>query len=104
MKIIPFRFGGYTILCNDKNSDNLKFNDLGLENWLKSKLSNSMPEKPDNLFKLISQLYNSVFIHQFCCKWNRGIGLAIYRNLAKYFIKLAGIWEELCKKRSGYCI
>ena len=35
---LPFRFGGYTILCNDKDSDNLKFNDLGLEKWLKSKL------------------------------------------------------------------
>jgi len=100
----PFRFGGYTILCNDIDSDNLKFHDYGLKNWLKSKLSNSMPEKPENLFKLISQLYNSYFIHQFCYKWYKGNGLSIYRNLVKYYIKLAGIWKELCNKNRGYCI
>ena len=100
----PFRLGGYSIFCNDKNSDNLKFHYFGLEKWLKSKLSSSMPEKPETLIKLISQLYNSLFIHQFCCKWYNGSGLSIYRNLVKYYIKLAGIWKELCKKRRGYCI
>ena len=100
----PFRFGSYTIFCDNYDSDNFKFHDYGLKNWLKSKLSNSMPEKPDTLFKLISQIYNPLFIHQFCNKWYKGKGLAIYRNLVKYYIKLAGIWKELCNKKKGYCI
>ena len=100
---LPFRFGGFTILCSDKESDILKFHDHGLKEWLKSNLSNSMPEKPETLFQLISQLYNSCFIHQFCFKWYAGNGLSIYRNLLKFFIKLAGIWEELCYKKKGYC-
>ena len=99
----PFRLGGYPMFCNDKDSDNFKFHDFGLEPWLRSELSNSLPEKPESMFKLISQIYNSHFIHQFCGKWYYGQGLSIYRNLAKYYIKLAGIWEDICKKRNGYC-
>ena len=47
---------------------------------------------------------NSIFVHQFLGKWYYGQGLSIFRNSTKFFIKLAGIWDELCLKRPGYCI
>ena len=99
----PFKFGGISLFNNDKDSDNLIFNDFGLEKWLKSNLSNSFPNNPKNIFKSVAQMYNSYFIHQISYKWYKGSGLSIYRHLAKYFIKLAGIWDELCTIKPGYC-
>ena len=37
-----------------------------------------------------------------CVKWRDGKGLSIYKILAKYFIKFADIWEELCTIKPGY--
>ena len=99
----PFRFGGFTILTNDKRADKLDFEDVGYKTWLKEDGKN-FPENPITEERLVAQLYNSVFIHQFNEKWDKGSGLSIYRHLAKYFIKLGGFWDELCKKRPGYCI
>lgn len=36
-------------------------------------------------------------------KWMLGGGLTLYRKLAQYYIKYAGIWEELCIEYPGYC-
>ena len=100
----PFKFGGLSPFVNDNDSDILNFCDnYGLKNWLNSSLSNSLPNHPINLERLVAQLYNTVFIHQFSGKWFKGSGLSIYRNLAKYFIKLADIWDEICNERPGYC-
>ena len=99
----PFRFGGYGQFLDDSDSDFNNFYEFQLESWLKSDLSNSLPEKPNSLRELIAQLYNSVFIHQYIGKWSSGKGLCTYRNSAKYFIKLAGIRDELCAKKPGYC-
>lgn len=100
---IPFRFGGYTQFQDDFASDHLMFYGFHFERWLRSDLSNSFPEKPKTLFELNTQLYNSAFIHQYVRKWKAGSGLSIYRNLVKYFIRLAGIWDEVCEKIPGYC-
>jgi isoleucyl-tRNA synthetase len=70
---------------------------------LKSPLSKFFPANPITLEKLTAQLYNPTFIHQWSGKWRAGNGLSIYRHLAKYFIKLAGIWDEMCQKFPGYC-
>ena len=99
----PFRFGGYSQFEDDKDSDSCNFYGFQLDSWLKSDLSNSLPERPSSLKELITQLYNSVFIHQYVGKWMSGKGLSTYRNSAKYFIILAGIRDELCKKKPGYC-
>lgn len=99
----PFRFGGLAPFGSDKNSDNLAISNYGIKKWLKSSLSNSFPENPRNIDRYISQLYNPTFIHQFDGKWYKGKGLSIFRSLAKYFIKLAGLWEEICQKLPGYC-
>ena len=100
----PVRLGGICIFNNDKQFDKLIFNDFGIGKWLISKLGNSFPENPKNLYIYSVQLFNSLFIHQFSDKWNKGSGLSIYRNLVKYFIIIAGIKDELCQIEPGYCL
>ena len=99
----PLRFGGIAPFLNDKDFDNLKIMEMGMSKWLMSELGNSLPEYKKNQSNYIVQLFNPVFIHQFSEKWKDGSGLSIYRNLAKYFINLAGISDELCKIEPGYC-
>ena len=101
---IPFKFGGISPFKNDRDSENLYFTDFGIRIWLQTNYSNSLPNKPKDLYEFTSQLFNPVFIHQFCYKWYSGNGLSIYRILAKYFIKLSGIWDELCSIKPGYCL
>ena len=98
----PFRLGVYSILPKENSLYKKNYFDHGLKSWLESK-SNYLPENPKSLLEYFSQMLNPIFIHQFYGKWYRGKGLSIHRNLVKFFIKLAGIWEELCTKRPGYC-
>ena len=49
------------------------------------------------------QGFNPVIIHQWNSKWIQGAGLTIYRRIAQYYIKYAGIWDEMCQKHPGYC-
>lgn len=100
---LPFKFGGFSLFSDDKNYDSRKFEPFGFKEWLKSNDSRSLPEKPETENDIILQFYNPRFIHQFSGKWENGNGLSIYRILAKYFISLAGITEEICKKKPGYC-
>jgi hypothetical protein len=102
-KYFPFRFGGICPFKNDNDFDKLIVNDMGIINWLTSELGNLMPENKKNQINYVVQLFNPVFIHQFSDKWKNGSGLSIYRNLVKYYIHLAGIWNELCKLEQGYC-
>ena len=99
----PFRFGGFVPITNDKNSDKLKFVNYGFEKWFKN-LGKNYPDNPKTNIKLVAQMYNSVFVHQFNQKWEKGSGLTIYRHLAKYFMMLGGIKDELCNKKPGYCV
>ena len=50
-----------------------------------------------------AQAYNPVIMHQWNGKWMDGDGLTIYRRIAQYYIKYAGIWNEMCEKYPGYC-
>lgn len=99
----PFKFGGYSILSSDKNYELLNFEGFGFKNWLQSNDSNTLPEKPTSEKEILINLYNPVFIHQFSGKWEKGNGLSIYRLLAKYFINIAEIKDEICFKKPGYC-
>jgi len=101
---LPLKFGGFSIISNDKNYDSLKFEDFKFKDWLNSSLSSSLPDKPNSEKEILANLYNPRFIHQFSGKWEKGEGLSIYRLLSKYFINLGGITEEICKKKPGYCI
>lgn len=100
---LPFKFGGFALFRSDKNYDSSNFEKFGFKNWLNSSYSEFLPEKPDSENGIILKLYNPRFIHQFSGKWENGEGLSIYRLLAKYFIHLAGIYDEICKKKPGYC-
>ena len=100
---LPFKFGGFSILSSDKNYDSLLFEGFGFKKWLASNYSNSLPEKLKSEQEILVHLYNPRFIHQFSGKWEKGKGLSIYRLLAKYFISIAGISDELCKNKPGYC-
>ena len=101
---LPFKFGGFSLFRDDKNYDSMSFEKFGFKDWLNSFYSKSLPEKPGSEEEIIIKLYNPRFIHQFSGKWEDGEGLSIYRLLAKYFILLAGISEEICNKKPGYCI
>lgn len=101
---LPLKFGGFSIINSDENYDSLKFAGYKFKDWLNSSLSSTLPDKPNSEKEILINLYNPRFIHQFFGKWEKGEGLSIYRLLAKYFINLAGITEEICKKKPGYCI
>ena len=101
---LPFKFGGFSLIKNDENYDSLKFENFEFKNWLNSSDSSSLPEKPNSEKDILIKLYNPRFIHQFSGKWEKGEGLSIYRILAKYFILLSGISDEICRKKPGYCM
>jgi hypothetical protein len=101
---LPLKLGGYSIISSDENFDSLKFDFFNFQEWLNSSLSSSLPDKPNSEKEILVNLYNPRFIHQFGRKWERGEGLSIHRLLSKYFIHIAGITEEICMKKRGYCI
>lgn len=99
----PFRLGVYSIFIDDYSfKKNLYDFDYGLKSWFSSELNN-LPDNPKTMSEYFSLYNNSIFIHQFIGKWSKGQGLSICRNSAKYSIKLANIWNELCIKKPGYC-
>ena len=98
----PFRLGVFSIFREDTSFEKKVYDDVGLKSWLASKL-NTLPDNPKTISKYFSLYNNSIFIHQFAGKWFRGQGLSKCRKAVKYYIKLAGIWKELCLKKPGYC-
>ena len=101
---LPFKFGGYSLFTTDQNYDSLKYEPYGLKKFFTTPLVSSLPDNPGSESGIIFNLYNARFIHQFSGKWDKGDGLSIYRHLAKYFIMLAGVTDELCLKKPGYCV
>ncbi len=104
---LPIRYGLFAPFRNDYESDFkpyrnqyqfFQMNELKLLN--KSKKFPFLPRNTDEFFK---QSYNPVVIHQWNDKWVFGSGLSIYRRLAQYYIRYAGIWEEMCIKLPKYC-
>ena len=50
-----------------------------------------------------SQALNPVVIHQWNGKWICGRGLSIYRRIVQNYIRIAGIWDEICPVFPGVC-
>ena len=100
----PFRFGVFSLICNDEDSDKMKYRDYNFKKWFNSSFSENFPENPGSEIGILAQSYNPLFIHQFCDKWAEGKGISIYRHLAKYFIHLTGMQEEICNTLPGYCL
>ena len=101
---LPIKFGLFSPFLNDSDSDRLdsknqyeryKMNERKLKNT-----NHYIPKNSNEYFKLS---YNPVVIHQWNGKWQYGTGLSIYRRLAQNYIRIAGIWDELCLKLPGYC-
>ena len=100
---LPIKFGAHPIYRNDKESD--EFINLYKEWEFYDKIKNSYnyPYILKNENDLYLQTYNPVIVHEFNGKWMFGQGLSIYRRIAQYYIKFAGIWDEMCSEFPGYC-
>jgi hypothetical protein len=102
---LPIKFGIFSPFWSDSDSDKLySINQYELFNLNENKLKNTnyyIPKNSNEYFKLS---YNPVVIHQWNGKWQDGQGLSIYRRLAQNYIRIAGIWDELCLSSPGYCI
>ncbi len=99
---LPMKFGIRAPYKNDKDSDKPLLNNPFYHSFKKYfKFKKILI--PKNIMKAIQLGNNPIVIHQFNGKWMYGKGLTIYRRLAQYYIKLAGIWDEMCEKLPGYC-
>lgn len=99
---LPIKFGIRSAFDNDKDSDN-PLNENPYQYYVKNYFKINFPFIPRNINKIIQLGYNPVVIHQFNGKWMFGKGMTVYRRIAQYYIKLAGIWDEMCIKFPGYC-
>jgi len=97
-----FRLGLYSIFRKDDSYEKKDYFDRGLGKFFAS--NSSLADNPKTISEYYSIYNNTIFIHQFVGKWYKGLGLSICRKLVKHFIKLAGIWKEICLKRPLYCI
>ena len=98
---LPMKFGFRSPYNNDELSDKSKLRSPYYSYFkiYHNKISPFIPNN-DNSFQLG---YNPVVVHQFNGKWMYGKGMTVYRRIAQYYIKLAGIWDEMCLKLPGYC-
>ena len=101
---LPIKYGLFSPFINDTESDTLDSqNQYEYYNMNEDKLKNTSFYIPKNSSEYFKLSYNPVVIHQWNGKWQNGDGLSIYRRLAQNYIKIAGIWDELCLKYPGYC-
>ena len=89
----PIKFGQYSLFKNDDTPLIPNYYNKNLELLF-----------PQNKTEYLKSGYIPFIIHQWNSKWNKGFGLTIFRRIAQYYIRYAGIWEEICKKFPGYCI
>ena len=99
--IFPMKFGLISPYTNDKNSDNKPFiASYSFIYKIKSKEKYDFLQKHIREFNV--QAFNPVVAHHWNAKWVYGKGMSIYRRLVQYYIRFAGIWDELCQKFPGY--
>ena len=101
---LPVRFGLFSPFINDKDSDDPKIiNQYKFYKMTKKKLKDKYPFIPKSVNDFFRQSYNPVVIHQWNGKWREGQGLSIYRRLVHYYMRFAGVYDELCEKIPLYC-
>ena len=101
---LPVRFGLFSPFRNDKDSDNPEIKtEYEIFKMDEKKLKNKFPFLPKNANDFFRQSYNPVVIHQWNGKWGQGSGLSIFRRLAQCYMRLAGVYNELCEKHPLYC-
>ena len=97
---LPFKFN---IIPPYRNDSDIALKDNPYNYHFKSYLKVNYSFIPKNISKFNQLLYNPIIIHQIYGKWMKGGGLTVYRRIAKYYIKMAGIWNEIYKEFPGYC-
>jgi len=99
---LPFKFGINAPYERDNVSDFYHYKTYYdfIANVTQKEKYNFLPNNQD---EMNAQAFNPVIIHQWNGKWQDGSGLTIYRRIAQYYIKLAGIWDEMCYYYPGYC-
>ena len=103
---LPVRFGLFSPFINDNDSDDPKVKTQYVIYKMtkkKLKLKKKFPYIPKNAKDFFRQSYNPVVIHQWNGKWGEGQGLSIFRRLAHYYMRYAGVYNELCEKIPLYC-
>lgn len=99
---LPFKYGMISPYLKDQDSENAQKNSVF--SFVKIiKYKNKYNFLPKNEEDFLRMGYSPYVIHHMHSKWMNGGGLTIYRKLAQYYIKYAGIWDELCEKYSNYC-
>ena len=98
---LPLKFGINAPYEDDKVSDNPPFKTAYdyIVNVTQKEKYTFLPKNQD---EMNAQAFNPVIIHQWNWKWQDGLGLTIYRRIAQYYIKLAGIWDEMYNLHPGY--
>lgn len=91
--MLPLKFGRYSPFKNDeKPLVPIRYN------------KNLYLYLPQNTTDYLISGYTPIIAHQWNSKWSKGYGPTIFRRIVQYYIRLAGIWEDTCKKFPGYCI
>ena len=99
---LPMKFGFRPPYRSNGDSDSSLINPY--QNYMKKYTTKILPYIPkNNKYENYLQFgYNPVVVHQFNGKWMYGEGLTIYRIIAQYYIKMAGISDEIKKSFPGY--
>ena len=99
---LPIKFGACSPYKTDKDSDKLIYK-IPNRRLISFYLKSNYTYIPKEYIKIIQLFYNPIIIHQFNGKWMKGLGMTVYRRLAQYYIRLAGIWDEMCNDIPAYC-
>jgi len=100
---LPFKFGMLCPYLKEKDVENTKKETIYSFYTKIIRYQNKYTFLPKTEEELLKMGYNPSVIHHMFAKWMNGQGLTVYRKLAQYYIKLAGIWDEICKEYAGYC-
>ena len=100
---LPIKFGYRPPYSNDEESDklSLKYSYQKYSKIFMEKIFPFIPKNKNNN-NLIQSGFNPVVVHQFNGKWMYGEGLTVYRRISQYYIKLAGISDDIYMKFPGY--
>ena len=99
----PFKFGMISPYLKDNDSEQAKKDNTYLFYVKKFRYKGIFDFIPKTEEEFLKMGYSPSVIHHMHSKWMYGNGLTVYRRLAQYYIKYAGIWDEICKGYPGYC-
>ena len=99
---LPIKFGSRSPYRTDEDSDKVRYK-IPHRRFISLYLKTNYTYIPKEYIKIIQLFYNPIVIHQFNGKWMNGLGMTVYRRIAQYYIRLAGIWDEMCNKLPNYC-